>query len=94
MKYTKTQRARAARLLASSAWQGDHEFTGDALVAWMTMKDRYLKFLIAIVAGKNPRVPYARCPVAVSWDSTSANYIQRGTSAGDRWAYRVRTIWQ
>jgi hypothetical protein len=94
MKINARQRVEATRLLASNAWQGDHDFTGESLVAWMKMKDRYLKFLIAASAGKGAAFPTAvRCPLSVSYDRLLPGYpVQLGTDAGNRWASAVRRI--
>lgn len=79
--------ARAKRLIASKAHEGDHGFTGAALRSWKHQRRVRLVALRAIAGGRRPTMKqhresdYASCPAVAS------AYRQMGTKRGERWAY-------
>lgn len=92
-RYTEKQRAIAKRLLASKAWEGGHGFRGEALTTWLTMKDVYLRFLLKVAGGENPRAAWWLC--SMLWVTTRdclGTLENPGTVGGKRWAARVRSL--
>lgn len=67
--YSETLRSEAMVLLADvDAWQGDHNFTDEAFMAWEEQRGSRLAILAAIIAGNEvtrdmyDRSAHARCP--------------------------------
>jgi hypothetical protein len=99
MGYTKAQRERAKKLLASKAWDGDHGFRGDALITWMKQKDLLIRYLTRVASGQNPRRLFStgECPRSVARyqmgftlpEGTEGN---PGTRQGEEWVWSTKRL--
>lgn len=97
---TEEQQKKAQRLLNSKSWQGTGNFTGEALDAWMKMKDGLLAHLIHIAQGKRTArlADDFTCPRSFDPVGTYAPPLlsrQWGTPEAEKWTRdAARVLWK